>query len=46
MPINTTSILLYVNGNKYKQLMSKQIDSIKLKEMSEFLVPPINAKRS
>ncbi|RNA35283.1 surfeit locus 2 [Brachionus plicatilis] len=45
MPVNASSILSYVNGNKYKQIMSKNIDSFKLKEMSEFLVPPKHPKR-
>ncbi|CAF1090924.1 unnamed protein product [Brachionus calyciflorus] len=46
MPPNINSVLSYVNGNKYKQLLSKNIDSNKLKKMSEFLVSSKHPKRT
>ena len=39
MPVRRESILTYVNGNKYKHLLSKSINNEDLKKYNEFLVP-------
>ncbi len=39
MPPRKESILTYVNGNKYRHLLSKSINLDDFKKYNEFLVP-------
>jgi hypothetical protein len=39
MALKKESIITYVNGNKYKHLLSKSINNQDLKKYNEFLVP-------